>query len=574
MKRFLCVILSVVLVLSCVAVGFSAFAQDTTTKFAVASDLHYVVPEEELEVIIEDEPLFWFANRRAQLENESGFIIDEFLRQCAEDEDCEFVLIPGDLVNDGRIIVQQHIDVAEKLRAFEKETGKPVYVINGNHDNGAGENDFKYDDFIENYYEFGYDEAIATVEGECSYVAELNDDYRLIALDSCDPTKSTEDGMTWDKVNWVIEQAEKAYADGKYPILMMHHNLLDHLPMQRILSRNFIIRNHLATADMFANAGIKLVFTGHEHCSDAAVYTSTKGNKIYDFANTSLSMYPTSYRMFTMTDDEITYEAKFIEKIDTDALTSTVAGYPQEAIDMMNEDFNLYAKSFLKAGVQYRLAKGMRMEEIGIAEGEPFYNLVYSAITGLTDVLEKPLYGEGGIQELAKEYNIDIPDSDYYNCWDVATELVGAHYAGSEDYEMEGTEVTIFLRAVALILRSDLAGIADNTLLSAANKLLGNFGFDDGIANSITKLATDTFGGVSTVEYFLLALVSPLLIEFIADDDGVDDNNGTLPGYGVEGTNVTLENYADRMKKIFEAIVAYVTYIIKVITRAVEVLPL
>ena len=575
MKRFLSVVLSVALVFSCIAVAFSAAAEDTTTKFAVASDLHYVVPREELEVINEYEPVFWFANRRAQLENESGFIIDEFLRQCAEDKDCEFVLIPGDLVNDGRIVVQQHIDVAEKLKKFEQDTGKQVYVINGNHDNGAGENDFKYDDFIENYYDFGYAEAIATVEGECSYVADLNDDYRLIALDSCDPTKSTEDGMTTEKVNWVIAQAKKAYDDGKYPVLMMHHNLLDHLPVQRILSRNFIIRNHLTTADKFANAGIKLVFTGHEHCSDAAVYTSTKGNVIYDFANTSLTMYPLTYKMFTVTDDEINYESKEIDKIDTEALTSTVAGYPQEAIDMMNEDFNgIYAKQFLKAGVEYRLAKGMRMEEMGMEEGDIFYNLVYTAVTGLTDVLEKPLYGEGGIQEMAKEYNIDIPDSEYYNCWDVATELVAAHYEGSENYDIQGTEVTIFLRAVALVLRSDLAAIADNTLLGAANMLLDKFGYEDGIADSITKLATDTFGGVSTAEYFLLALVSPLLIEVIADDDGVDDNNGTLPGYGVKGTDVALGNYSDSIEKFFAAVFAYIDYIVKVIMRAFEVLPL
>lgn len=574
MKRFLSVFLSVAVIISCAAVGFSAFAEDATTKFAVASDLHYVVPEAELEVFNDQEPVFWFANRRAQLENESGFIIDEFLRQCAEDDDCEFVLIPGDLVNDGRVIVQQHIDVSAKLKKFEEETGKQVYVINGNHDNGAGENDFKYDDFIDTYYEFGYKEAITTVEGTCSYVAELNDEYRLIAVDSCDPTKSTEDGMTKDKVNWVIEQAEKAYADGKYPILMMHHNLLDHLPVQRILSRNFIIRNHLATADKFANAGIKLVFTGHEHCSDAAVYTSSKGNKIYDFATTSLTMAPTSYRMFTVTDEEINYEEKTIDSIDVESLTSIVSGYPQEAIDMMNEDFAAYAKAFLKAGIQYRLAKGMRMEEMGIEEGQPFYNLVYTAVTGLTDVLEKPLYGEGGIQEMAAEYNIEIPDSDYYNCWDVATELVGAHYEGSENYDLEGTEVTIFLRAVTLVLRSDLAAIADNTLLSAANMLLENFGYEDGIADSITKFATDKLGGVSTVEYFLLALVSPLLLEFIADDDGVDDNNGTLPGYGVTGSDVAMNNIAEKFKNFFEIVIMYITYIIKIITKAAQALPL
>lgn len=575
MKRFLSVILSVVLVFTCVAVGFSAFAQEAATKFAVASDLHYVVPEAEVEEEIPGEPLFWFANRRAQLENESGFIIDEFLRQCAEDEKCEFVLIPGDLVNDGRVIVQQHIDVAAKLEKFEKETGKQVYVINGNHDNGAGENDFKYDDFIENYYNFGYAEAIETVEGNCSYVADLNEDYRLIALDSCDPTKSTEDGMSKDKVNWVIAQAEKAYADGKYPILMMHHNLLDHLPVQRILSRNFIIRNHLSTADKFANAGIKLVFTGHEHCSDAAVYTSTLGNKIYDFANTSLTMYPVAYRMFTVTDDEIKYEEKEINKIDTEALTSTVAGYPQEAVDMMNEDFNgVYAKAFLKSGVKYRLTRDLTMEKIGIAEGEPFYNLVYTAVTGLTGPLDMPLYGEGGLQELAKEFNIDIPDSEYYNVWDVAMELVGAHYAGSENYTLEGTEVTIFLRTVAFILHSDLAAIADNTLLAGATMLLEKLGIEDGVMTSLTKAVSGVLGGVSTVEYFLLALVSPLLLEFIADDDGVDDNNGTLPGYAVTGSDVTFGNITDRIKNIFDTVIMYFTYIIKIITKAFTALPL
>ena len=575
MKRFLSVILSVALVFSCVAIGFSAFAQDATTKFAVASDLHYVVPMDEVEENIPGEPLFWFANRRAQLENESGFIIDEFLRQCAEDEKCEFVLIPGDLVNDGRIDVQQHIDVAAKLKKFESETGKQVYVINGNHDNGAGENDFKYDDFIENYYEFGYAEAIEKVEGECSYVAELNDDYRLIALDSCDPTKSTEDGMTTAKVNWVIAQAEKAYEDGKYPVLMMHHNLLDHLPVQRILSRNFIIRNHLATADKFANAGIKLVFTGHEHCSDAAVYTSTLGNKIYDFANTSLTMYPLTYKMFTVTDDEIKYESKEINKIDTDALTSTVAGYPQEAIDMMNEDFNgVYAKAFLESGVKYRLTRDLTMEKIGIAEGEPFYNLVYTAVTGLTGPLEMPLYGEGGLQQLAKEYNIDIPDSEYSNAWDVAMELVAAHYSGSEAFTLESTEITIFLRTVAFILHSDLSAIADNTLLMGATVLLEKLGVEDGIMTSLTKALSGTLGGVSTVEYFLLALVSPLLIEFIADDDGVDDNNGTIPGYGVTGTDIAFGNIADRVKSFIDTVILYFTYIIKIITNAFNALPL
>ncbi len=564
MKKIISVILSAAMLFSLVAVGFTANADDATTTFAVASDLHYVEPREELDGPIDD-PVYWYANRRAAMEDESGFIIDEFLRQCAEDDNIEFVLLPGDLVNDGRIVVQQHLDVAAKLKKFEQESGKPVYVINGNHDNGAGENDFKYDDFIENYYQFGYDEAIATMEGNCSYVAELNDEYRLIAVDSCDPTKSTEDGMTSDKVDWVLEQAARAKEDGKYPILMMHHNLLDHLPVQRILSRNFIIRFHYTTAEKFANAGIKLVFTGHEHCSDAATYTSTKGNIIYDFATTSLTMYPTQYRVFNLTPDEIKYESRTVDKIDTDALTATVSGYTQEQIDLMNAGFNAYAKGFLKAGIQYRLALGMTMEKIGIAEGEPFYNLVNTAVTGLTDILEAPLYGEeGSVEALAAEYGVKLPKTDYKTGWDLATELVGAHYAGEEDFPLDSDPISVFFKVVALILRDDLAGIADDVLLGAVHELLG---LENGITTEITQLCTKLMGRATAVEYLLLAIASPLLYEFTGDHDGVPDNNGTLPGYGVEGGfSDVIDNVTGIFSKIVEYLSLIITYILKVFT--------
>lgn len=562
MKKIISVILSVAILFSLVAVGFTANADDAATTFAVASDLHYVEPREELEGPIDD-PIYWYANRRAAMEDESGFIIDEFLRQCAEDDNVEFVLIPGDIVNDGRIVVQQHLDMAEKLKKFEAESGKPVYVINGNHDNGAADIDFKYSDFIENYYQFGYDEAIATMEGNCSYVAELNDEYRLIAVDSCDPTKSTEDGMTADRVEWVLAQAAKAKEDGKYPVLMMHHNLLDHLPVQRILSRNFIIRTHFTTAEKFANAGIKLVFTGHEHCSDAATYTSTKGNKIYDFATTSLTMYPTQYRVFNLTPDEIKYESRTVDKIDTDALTATVSGYTQEHIDLMNAGFNAYAKGFLKAGVQYRLALGMTMEKIGIAEGEPFYNLVNTAVTGLTDILEAPLYGgEGSVEALAAEYGVELPKTDYKTGWDLAMELVAAHYAGEEDFPLDSAPISVFFKVVALILRDDLAGIADDVLLGAVHELLG---LENGITTEITQLCTKLMGRATAVEYLLLAIASPLLYEFTGDHDGVSDNDGTLPGYAVGATaGDVFENISNIFSKIFEYFSLFISYILKV----------
>ncbi len=525
-------------------------------KFAVASDLHYNVPEEELTASGEiDDEIYWYANRRAAMENESGFIIDEFLNQCAEDDNIEFVLISGDIADNGKSIAQEHYDVAAKFAAFEEKTGKQIYVTVGNHD--AGLNcETTIDDFKRIYHDFGYAEALTVVEDNCSYTADLGDKYRLISLDSCDPDKSTGDGMSAEKMDWVRKQAQQAKKDGRYPILMMHHNLLDHMPVQSIFSKDFIVQFHLSTADLFANWGIKLVFTGHEHCSDAATYTSTLGNVIYDFATTSLTMYPLQYRYFELTDDEIKYEAKTVDKLDTEALSATVDGYSQEQLDLMNAGLNDYSKGFLKAGVQWRLTRSLKMEQMGIEEDSIFYDLVNTAVGGLRKILEEPLYGEGGIQQLAAEYNIDIPDSEYETGWDVALELVAAHYGGEESFDFSTTEVTIFLRLVALVLRDDLAVLADEVFFEAANEIFKHFGTDSFITD-ITKLATKVLGGVTPVEYLLLAIVSPLVYEFAVDNDGVNDNNGVLPGYGTVEIGNNISNIYSNIIGIFNEIVKY-----------------
>lgn len=567
MKKILSIALSVLMVFTSLSVACSAAAPEEELNFAVASDLHYNVPEEELTASGEiDDEIYWYANRRAALENESGVIIDEFLRQCAENDKVDFVLVPGDLADNGKIVLQEHYDVAAKFKKFEEETGKQIYVTVGNHD--AGLNcDTTLDVFKEIYADFGFDQAL-TVSG-CSYTADLGSKYRLIALDSTDPDKSTADGMSAEKMDWVRIQAQQAKADGRYPILMMHHNLLDHMPLQSIFSKDFIVQFHYSTADLLANWGIKLVFTGHEHCSDATVYTSSIGNKIYDFATTSLTMYPLQYRTFEITDDEINYEAQTIEKIDTDALTSMVNGYSQAQLDLMNADMNAYGKGYLKAGVQWRLERSFKMEQMGIAEDAIYYSLVKTAVDGLIKVLDDPLYGECGLQQLAAEYNIDIPDSDYENGWDVATELVAAHYEGEENYDFDSLEVTIFLRLVALLLRDDLSTVADEVFFKAANDIFANFGTDAFITD-ITKMATKVLGAVTPVEYLLLAIVSPIIYNFAVDTDGVNDNYGVIEGYGVSNVSGNISNVYAKIANMVKTLYKYFTLIIDNLLKIIK----
>lgn len=563
MKKALSIILAAVIALSVLSVAAAASDKDDL-RFALASDLHYSATEEVLEKT-NDDPIFWYANRRCAMENESGWIIDEFLNQCAESDDVDFVLIAGDLANNGRTRPEDHYAVAEKLRAFEEKSGKQVYVINGNHD--AGENqETNFTLFKRIYADFGYDQALTMREDDCSYTADLGSKYRLIALDSNHRTKSTEDGMTKEKLSWVKEQAELAKKDGRYPILMMHHNLLDHLPIQRVLSRNFIVKFHFTTAELFADWGIETVFTGHEHCSDATVYTSALGNKIYDFTTTSLTMYPLEYRVMKFSDDEIRYEARSVDKIDSEALRSTVEGYTDDMINSMNADLAAYSKGFLKAGVRYRLERSLSAEKMGIDENAVYYDTVMYAVNKLRSLLSMPLCGENSLQAVAKEYGIDIPDSDYETGWDLATDLVAWHYSGGEHFDMSSVEVTTLLRAFAAILRNDFAGIADDVLLKAANSFLGELGYGP-IADSLMKYCISKFGVYTKAEIFLVAIASPILYKFACDNDGVDDNNGVIEGYGTANFKSNVSNIFENLNNLSEKITFYLQLVLSYLAR-------
>ncbi len=556
-KKLLAAALSVFLPLMAVLPCFAA-APDGALCFAVASDLHYNPADAALEQT-NDDPLYFYANRRCAMENESGFILDAFLRQCAGNDAVRYVLISGDLADDGKFRPEDHRAVAEKLAAFERDSGKDVFVINGNHDASMNPGDTSFDDFTKIYADFGYDKALSRGDDDCSYTADLGENYRLIALDSCSRTKSTEDGMTIKKINWVLKAAAQAKKDGRQPVLMMHHNLLDHLPAQRVVSHDFIVRFHFSTAALFADAGIRLALTGHEHCSDARSFTSPAGNTIFDFATTSLSMYPLSYRIFTLTDGLIAYEAPEITSVDTAALSAGTAGYTEEQLRMLQTDCNGFAKGFLKTGIRYRLSLSLSDEKLGIDPSAFYYPPVKTAVGGLLRLLQTPYAGEGGLMQAAARYNMTLPETAYETPWDLATDLAAAHYAGEEPHSPDTPAVRLLLKTAALLLRTDLAGVGDEVFLAAANRLLHRSG-DEGIAASLSALCFSVFGGVKPGEYFLAVLLYPLLYEFGFDGDGVSDNAGSVPGYGAQQSE---NGRLQRFTVFAERFVLYLQYIFK-----------
>lgn len=556
-KKALSVVLSLsVLAGSGIAVAASAQDSETATGFAIASDIHYVRPMKKVGMTFADEGYKTTFNSESELvTNQSGFVLDEFLNQCAENDDCQFVLMSGDIATHGRDFAEDHEVVASKLRAFEKKTGKQVYVINGNHDNEKGSaTDHKR--FTEVYYEFGYDKALSTDEGTCSYSVELNDEYNLVAVDSCDENYRIVPKNDASRMDWVVKQIKAAKKQGKKVIMMMHHNLIDHDPYQKILQKSYVVDTPYSYAGLLADLGVKLVFTGHTHCNDVNYYTSPLGNTIYDFSSSSLGNFPAEYKFVNMTDSKITYETKKINHIDADKLASVCEGYSDAELEMMKNDFQAYIlnatfseeKEYIKGKINPSLFK--------IEESSPLYAKVKPITDMMNDMAETPLYGEGGIQQQAATYGLEIPDSNYPTLLDALTKAYLRYKTGEKIYSEDSTDLAVLIKTIAFTARKSVAATADSDMLATANELLQKIGYKGGIADNTLKAFCEKYGFATPAEKEAFSLVFSLFGGFISDKDGVDNRNGSIPGYSVK------ENYTN----------PFVDLIKKAIVKAVELL--
>lgn len=547
MKKFLSLFTAFVICFC--ALSVNAYAEGDSCGFAVATDIHYVHPLPNAEDCVEAE-IFSMNKDGNYYQHESGFIIDEFLRQCAGDGECDFILISGDLATYGREYVEDHYTLAQKFRNFERTTGKQVYVINGNHDNGSGTLTDSAK-FREIYGEFGYDEAFAVDESCCSYAVNLNDKYGLIAFDSCDEDYHLANGVDSDRINWVKKQAKAITDSGRYPIMMMHHNLLEHMPLQLITQDKYIVSYPKTYASVLADCGIKLVFTGHTHMGDAVSHTSPMGNVIYDFCTPALSQYPMQYRRFTLTDEEISYEMKTVEKIDTVALSAVVSGYSEERLNEMATDFPGYAGERLKNRTLDSIKEMISAKGLGISEINPLYGFVDRACKSVDRVFAMPLYGENGVQQLARENGIDIPDSEYETIWDMIGDVSLEYTVGNKSYGCDSTEVRILLGGAEIALNGITGGETDSYISSAVEAITeNNAGFEAKAAE---------FGAATPESRFALSIISVAAEAFCNDNDGVNNISGTVSGYGAPTSGFS--NILSALTAFYEKLVKYMTMV-------------
>lgn len=561
LKKSLSIILSLALVLcSCLVLTASAKNDSDEFGFAVASDTHYVHPVKQAGTTLADEGwVTTFNSESESLTNQSGFIIDEFLKECAENPKCQFVLITGDLATHGRDYVSEHEAVAAKFRKFEKETGKQVYVINGNHDN-AKDMPVDHKKFTEIYHEFGYDEALSTDEGTCSYSANLNDEYTLVALDTCDERYRVVPNNDITRMDWAVKQIKATKKQGKKVIMIMHHNLLEHNPFQKLNEKNYVVNTPYSFAGLLADLGVKLVFSGHTHCNNVKSYTSFLGNTIYDFSMSSLGNFPAEYKYFNVTDSKISYETKKINHIDADKLAEVCKGFSNEALEMMKNNLQAYTWSMSYREYSEDLRENISPETLGVEESSALYAKLKPVTDTIKEMSDTPIYGKGGIQEQAAAYGLEIPDSEYKTLNDAMTLAILRCKIGDKRYNLNSNDFTVLIRLLAFTVRKSIAATADSDILSGANEMLGKLGYKGSVADNLLRDFSEKYGFATPEEKEALAIAYGLWGGYFSDVDGVENRDGAIPGYAVKEAN---ENqFIVMAKKLFKLVIDLLNKII------------
>ena len=552
MKKLLSILLSIILILAVLPVGTCA-ADEDTLNITVANDLHLDLVSaraEKVEMTNTINADYPHASNGGQMFYESEAIIDSFLNSVAE-SDSDYVLLVGDLTHHGS--ADEHKTLAGKLADFEAETGKKVFVSPGNHDLRES----TVEEFKSYYNQFGYSDAL-TVHGENgSYVADINDEYRLIVIDASIPGEDRH-GMNDELLSWISAQSEQATAQDKKMIAAIHHNFVEHIFLGGTLYNGSVIKEkEYGMGALFAQLGIMYTFTGHTHQRDVASFTSEDGTVIYSVVTGSLNTYPCPYRNVSF-GDKVEIKTEKVTSIDTSVLPS---GITDVALEKAKTDFQAYAKNCTYTGLKYRLyacttAEGLltliKIEDEGMRE------ILAKIGSRLEKVLNMPIYekdasveGES-IEAYAQMYKTVLPETEFKTILDLLTYFYQGQSEGDEYNPAYANEVILLTRTVAVALNYTLADVSDEEyakVLSFASELLG------------VKIPVDLFKYVGSgikrfegCEIFVTTAVIPFIREF-GTDKGPADNDVTLPGYGQFGEKAEVsifDNFIRIIKTLLE----------------------
>jgi 3',5'-cyclic AMP phosphodiesterase CpdA len=251
-------------------------------RFAIISDPHVGLPH-----------TIWNLSNRFHLIEISIPALELVLDQLME-ENIDFLLLPGDLTQHGE--PDNHTWLANRLARLPF----PVYVIPGNHDVPVLNSDrqsISWTDFAHYYQKCGY----AHTE-RLYYTCLVRHGVRLIALNSniFDADGNQLGRLDREQLRWLEDVLITAKTKDELVLLMVHHNVLEHLPDQsnHPMGRRYMLDNAAQLRQLLQKYQVQLVFTGHLHAQHIA---DSQG--LYDITTGSLVGYPHPYRILEFRTD-------------------------------------------------------------------------------------------------------------------------------------------------------------------------------------------------------------------------------------------------------------------------------
>ncbi|MEM8603523.1 MAG: metallophosphoesterase, partial [Cyanobacteria bacterium P01_H01_bin.121] len=203
--------------------------------------------------------------------------------------DLDFLLLPGDLTQHGER--ENHRWLRDRLATLPF----PTYVVPGNHDVTRPEGDDErigLPEFPHCYPKQGYQG-----QAQLYYCCQPLPGINLIGLNSnwFDAQGKQQGVVDTEQLEWFAQTL--ATLKPGFTIVMIHHNLIEHLPnqSQHPLSRRYMLSNAPDLLDILQRSPVQestLIVTGHLHVQDIAHQGS-----IWEITTGSLVSYPHPYRL-------------------------------------------------------------------------------------------------------------------------------------------------------------------------------------------------------------------------------------------------------------------------------------
>ena len=289
-------------------------SREEPVDIMLATDLHYLT-----DALIEKGPVFddLFATGDGKMLYDLERIVDAFITQALTSQP-DVVVLSGDLTLNGEKLSHEHL--SEKLDQLQA-AGIVVFVTPGNHDlNNYHASRFTKEavyrvekttpDAFRQMYQSDSSHIVSMDDASLSYVAAMREDAWLVMLDTVKYENNSEQSpsepsgrVRLETELWLEDVLRSADEQGVQPIVVSHHNLLEHHPH---MNRNFTIEHPRRIKEMFQTFGVRTHFSGHIHVQHTAVE-----GELYDVATGALSVYPHLYGAVTLGKDQtLHYQAK------------------------------------------------------------------------------------------------------------------------------------------------------------------------------------------------------------------------------------------------------------------------